>query len=256
MFISMKEFKRTTNCLVDQHNHALIDGLYLEDLDGSLQALIRRDYPKATKNDFICSEHLLHYRLSSMDQMITKDYKQNQRLNHKLTRAMKKDEYQVVDVQEQLENSLTIGQKFADAVAHFGGSWHFLLSFITFIIFWILLNQFHWFGANFDNYPFILLNLFLSIVAALQAPLIMMSQNRSSEYDRLESRNDYQVNQKSEEEIRILHSKIDHIIHQDQPNMLKIQKMQTEMLGSLEAQIAELKRLEEARLKNTDGNKD
>ena len=82
------------------------------------------------------------------------------------------------------------------------------------------------------------------MVAAIQAPLIMMSQNRSAEYDRMESANDYHVNQKSEEEIRVLHSKVDHMIQQDQPNMLQIQKIQTEMLGSIESQVNELRRLQ------------
>ncbi|AUJ32949.1 MAG: DUF1003 domain-containing protein [Liquorilactobacillus nagelii] len=238
------KFDRTVSCLVDHKKYGLVDGVFLGDLDGPLKALIRQDFPKATNNDFICSEHLVHYRLLKMDQMIAKDYRQNNKLNRKLTRVMEKDAYQMVDVREQLEHSLTFGQKVADAVAHFGGSWPFIISFISVMILWILLNVFHWFGSRFDPYPFILLNLFLSMVAAVQAPLIMMSQNRSAEYDRMESRNDYHVNLKSEEEIRVLHSKIDHMIQQDQPNMLQIQKIQTEMLGSIETQVSELRRLQ------------
>ncbi|KRL07291.1 DUF1003 domain-containing protein [Liquorilactobacillus hordei] len=240
-----KNMERGLKCLVDQKEYDLVDGAFLKDLDGSLRALIRRDYPKAADNQFICSEHLVQYRVKKMDQMIAKDYRQNDKLTRKLTRVMENDAYQVIDVREQLEHSLTFGQKIADGVAHFGGSWAFILSFIGIMIFWILLNIFHWFGVHFDPYPFILLNLFLSMVAAIQAPLIMMSQNRSSEYDRMESRNDYQVNQKSEEEIRVLHSKIDHLIQQDQPNLLQIQKIQTEMLGSIESQVSELRRLQQ-----------
>ncbi|WP_311406459.1 DUF1003 domain-containing protein [Liquorilactobacillus uvarum] len=240
-----KKINRTFNCVADHKQYDLVDGVFLGDLDGPLKALIRRDFPKATNEAFICSGHLVHYRLLKMDQMIAKDYRQNNKLNRKLTRVMEKDAYQMVDVREQLENSLTFGQRIADAVAHFGGSWPFILSFITVMFFWILINTFHWLGFNFDPYPFILLNLFLSMVAAIQAPLIMMSQNRSSEYDRLESRNDYHVNLKSEEEIRVLHSKIDHLIQQDQPNLLQIQKIQTEMLGSIESQVSELRRLQQ-----------
>ncbi|GKT03014.1 DUF1003 domain-containing protein [Furfurilactobacillus entadae] len=240
----MQEFNGTVHCLVDQKAYDLVDGVFLEDLDGPLQALIRRDFLKAANHDFICSEHLVHYRLMKMDQMIAKDYRQNRRLNQKLTRVLEDDNYQVVDVREQLEKSLTFGQRVADAVAHFGGSWPFIISFITVMILWIIINVFHLFGVHFDPYPFILLNLFLSMVAAIQAPLIMMSQNRSAEYDRMQSVNDYRVNQKSEEEIRVLHSKIDHVIQQDQPNMLEIQKIQTEMLGSIESQVNELRRLQ------------
>ncbi|WP_281166083.1 DUF1003 domain-containing protein [Liquorilactobacillus sicerae] len=238
-------FDRTVSCLADHKKYDLVDGVFLGDLDGPLKALIRQDFPKATNDDFICSEHLVHYRLLKMDQMIAKDYRQNKKLNRKLTRVMENDTYQMVDVREQLENSLTFGQKIADAVAHFGGSWPFIISFISVMILWILINTFHWFGFKFDPYPFILLNLFLSMVAAIQAPLIMMSQNRAAEYDRMESRNDYHVNLKSEEEIRVLHSKIDHMIQQDSPNLLQIQKIQTEMLGSIEAQVGELRRLQQ-----------
>ncbi|KRL05451.1 DUF1003 domain-containing protein [Liquorilactobacillus oeni] len=236
--------KRTVFCLVDHKEYDLIDGVFLEDLDGSIKALIRRDFPKAANQDFICSEHLVHYRLQRMDQMIAKDYRQNHRINQKLTRVMEKDAYEVIDVQKQLENSLTFGQRVADAVARFGGSWPFIISFVSLMVLWILVNTFHLFGVKFDSFPFILLNLFLSMVAAVQAPLIMMSQNRAAKYDRMESRNDYHVNLKSEEEIRVLHSKIDHLIQQDQPNILQIQKIQTEMLGSIESQVNELRRLQ------------
>ncbi|MFT8868189.1 MAG: cyclic nucleotide-binding protein, partial [Liquorilactobacillus nagelii] len=119
------KFDRTVSCLVDHKKYGLVDGVFLGDLDGPLKALIRQDFPKATNNDFICSEHLVHYRLLKMDQMIAKDYRQNNKLNRKLTRVMEKDAYQMVDVREQLEHSLTFGQKVADAVAHFGGSWPF-----------------------------------------------------------------------------------------------------------------------------------
>ena len=240
----MQEFNGTVYCLVDHKEYDLVDGVFLGDLDGPLRALIRLDFPKATNQDFICSEHLVHYRLLKMDQMIAKDYRQNHKLNQKLTRVLQKDTYQVVDVRQQLEHSLTVGQRVADAVAHFGGSWPFIISFVLIMLLWITVNSLHLFGVHFDPYPFILLNLFLSMVAAIQAPLIMMSQNRSAEYDRMESANDYHVNQKSEEEIRVLHSKVDHMIQQDQPNMLQIQKIQTEMLGSIESQVNELQRLQ------------
>lgn len=93
------------------------------------------------------------------------------------------------------------------------------------------LNVLKPFGIVFDKYPFILLNLALSTLAALQAPLIMMSQNRASDYDRLQAKNDYNVNKVSEEGIRLLHTKLDHLVQQDQSDLLEIQKLQTEMLA-------------------------
>jgi len=109
------------------------------------------------------------------------------------------------------EESLTFGQHIADRVASFGGSWSFIILFTVIIIAWMIINVAQLFGAHFDPYPFILLNLVLSTLAALQAPIIMMSQNRQSQKDRIKSELDYAVNMKAELEIAHLHNKIDHI---------------------------------------------
>lgn len=237
---------KTAPCLVDHAKYDIVDGLTLQELEPQLQALIHHDYPHSLPTDFICSEHLVQYRMQKMDQMIAKDYQQNKKINQQLSHILAKNTYQVVDVNRQLENSLTFGQRVADAVARFGGSWAFIISFVSIMLIWMLLNVLQLFGLHFDPYPFILLNLFLSMVAAIQAPLIMMSQNRAAEYDRLQAVNDFRVNSKSEEEIRVLHSKVDHLIQQDEPNMLEIQKMQTQMLGEIQAQVNELRRLQAA----------
>ncbi|MFD1671536.1 DUF1003 domain-containing protein [Agrilactobacillus yilanensis] len=230
-----------TICLVDHEKHNFEDGVSLRDLDSQLRQLIQHDFPKATGNDFICSTHLVHYRLLEMDQIFDKDQVQSRKLGERMTRLMQRDDYQIVDIHQQLEASLTVGQKVADAVARFGGSWPFIISFISIMIVWIIINVCHLFGFNFDPYPFILLNLFLSMIAAIQAPLIMMSQNRAAEYDRLQARNDFKVNSKSEEEIRVLHAKVDHLIQQDSINLLSIQKSQTQMLGEIQRQLNALK---------------
>lgn len=148
--------------------------------------------------------------------------------------------FKVVNVNKHQRESYTFGQKIADTVAHFGGSWGFIIVSICAMIMWIITNIFQLFNMHFDPYPFILLNLFLSMVAALQAPLILMSQNRSSDYDRLHADNDYHVNLKTEEEMRVLHAKIDRIIQKDNPDLFEIQKMQTKMLGELQKQVNEL----------------
>ena len=133
-----------------------------------------------------------------------------------------------------------VRQKVADEVARFGGSWTFILSFVAFMAIWMGLNVVQPFGIAFDKYPFILLNLALSTLAAVQAPLIMMSQNRASDYDRLQARNDYHVNTQSKEEIRLLHEKIDHLVQQDQSDLLTIQKLQTEMIMGVSQQVEKM----------------
>ncbi|MDF7637244.1 DUF1003 domain-containing protein [Leuconostocaceae bacterium ESL0958] len=235
------------HCLIDQDAFNMVDGAFLHELDPYIQQMIQADHPEAKKDSFICSEHLVAYRLRKLNQMIHEDQHENKAINDKMTKTLSNDDYQIIDVSKKLEKTLTFGQRIADGVARFGGSWTFVISFVVIMVGWIILNVTHLFGSNFDPFPFILLNLFLSMVAAIQAPLVMMSQNRASSYDRMESQNDYHVNLKSEEEIRMLHYKVDHLIQEDQPNTMQIQKMQMEMLASINEQLSILMAEKEAR---------
>lgn len=115
------------------------------------------------------------------------------------------------NIEEEIDNR-TFGQRVADKVAAFGGSWTFIISFFVFILIWIALNVFFLTNKGFDPYPFILLNLILSCLASLQAPIIMMSQNRQEEKDRERAKKDYEVNLKAEDEIRQLNEKLDALL--------------------------------------------
>ncbi|MEN2435326.1 DUF1003 domain-containing protein [Weeksellaceae bacterium A-14] len=134
---------------------------------------------------------------------------------------------------EDDHQSEPLGDRLADRVANFGGSWKFILFFSGFLILWIGINALFLHNKGFDPYPFILLNLFLSCVAALQAPVIMMSQNRQEDKDRQRAKKDYMINLKSELEIRALHEKLDHMIIHQQQELLEIQKIQIEMLNDI-----------------------
>jgi uncharacterized membrane protein len=114
------------------------------------------------------------------------------------------------DINEQLEKEATFGQRIADRVAALGGSWTFIFAFLAMMLVWMLFNLEK--TKPFDPYPFILLNLVLSCLAALQAPVIMMSQNRQNARDRLDARHDYEVNMKAELEIERLHARIDELL--------------------------------------------
>jgi len=131
----------------------------------------------------------------------------------------------------------TVGQKVADQVAAFGGSWNFIILFGVFIFLWILANIYLLLNKGFDPYPFILLNLILSCLAALQAPVIMMSQNRQEEKDRERAKKDYMINLKSELEIRMLHEKVDHLIMRQQEELIEIQKVQIEKMNDILSRI-------------------
>lgn len=119
--------------------------------------------------------------------------------------------------------SSTFGERLSDKIAAFGGSWTFIITFLSFILLWIVVNVFWFMNSGFDPYPFILLNLILSCVAALQAPVIMMSQNRQEARDRERAKDDYEINMKAEKEIKELHKKFDIIIkqHNDMLEMLR-----------------------------------
>ena len=136
------------------------------------------------------------------------------------------------DVNQSVDENLTYGQRLADRIAGFGGSWTFIIFFFVILLTWIGSNV-YLLSQPFDPYPFILLNLILSCLAALQAPVIMMSQNRQEEKDRERSRHDYQVNLKAELEIRMLHEKIDHLILNQQQRLFEIQQIQVEMLKEI-----------------------
>ena len=135
------------------------------------------------------------------------------------------------------EKQLSASQKLADKVASFGGSWGFIITLFSVMLIWILLNASFLRSGAIDPYPFILLNLILSCIAAAQAPIIMMSQNRKESKDRMRAQNDYLVNLKAEIEIRNLHQKIDLLIAEQMKSLFELQKAQLEMMEEIKQQI-------------------
>lgn len=131
------------------------------------------------------------------------------------------------------DDSRTLGERLADKIAEFGGSWGFILSFGSFLLLWVIFNTLVWAAHPPDPYPFIFLNLLLSCLAAIQAPVIMMSQNRQETRDRQHAEQDYKVNLKAELEIRHLHEKVDHLLHHHSQRLLEIQQIQTDLLRQL-----------------------
>jgi uncharacterized membrane protein len=132
-----------------------------------------------------------------------------------------------------LDETTTRGQRAADAVAHFGGSWTFIGIFAAIMVAWVVLNSFILAGYRFDGYPYILLNLFLSMLASIQAPIILMSQNRHAEKDRIDAGHDYEVNLKAELEIMLLHEKLDALRQEQWNELLTMQKEQLALLSKL-----------------------
>ncbi len=133
---------------------------------------------------------------------------------------------------------LSRGQKISDKVARFGGSWFFIIIFVILLIAWIVYNALVPTADRFDPYPFILMNLVLSCIAALQAPIIMMSQNRQEEKDRMRAENDYMINLKAELEIRSLHQKLDILLEEQIKDLYDTQAKQLELLQNIQSKIS------------------
>lgn len=233
--------KKNQICAICGNRFTIMEGLFLRDLSDLLKEQVLKTNSFAKESSFVCLKDLQSLRLEHMQAIIDQDLKIDQEMNDKLKKEMAKDTYVITNINETMFGKRTTGQKLADAVAKFGGSWGFIITFTIILIVWMTINVVHLFGVNFDPYPFILLNLFLSCVAAVQAPIIMMSQNRQADRDRVDSENDYKTNTKSEMEIRILHEKVDQLNEVQWPHILDMQKMQIEVLSEIENEIQSLK---------------
>ena len=203
-----------------------------KNLRQSLLHFINKTHPNFSKNCFLSIEEMNDYREKYISEFLNKKIGNLTEVEKQVIQSVSKNTMISTEVEED-EQEITFGQKLADKVAEFGGSWGFIIFFMTFLVAWILLNVFWLSHHGFDPYPFILLKLILSCIAAIQAPVIMMSQNRQEEKDRERSKKDYKINLKSELEIRELHEKIDHLIIHYQQDLLEIQKTQIDLLENI-----------------------
>lgn len=202
----------------------------------SILELIKQDHPNITDDDFISLSELNLYREKYIANYLSRGLGELSQLENTVMNSLNENKLIVNQIDDE-PSKLTLGQRVADRVADFGGSWTFIISFGFFILIWIGLNVYWFANKGFDPYPFILLNLILSCIAALQAPVIMMSQNRQEEKDRERARNDYMINLKSELEIRMLHEKLDHLMLHQQQELIEIQKVQIEMMNDILSKI-------------------
>ncbi|EIA07787.1 DUF1003 domain-containing protein [Flavobacterium frigoris] len=199
-------------------------------------ALLKADFPDFTTDQFLSITELNLYRERYISNYLSNEIGELSKIEDTVSEEFTESSSTVSKMEEKLEVR-TFGQLVADNVADFGGSWKFIMLFGVFIVLWILANIYILYNKGFDPYPFILLNLILSCLAALQAPVIMMSQNRQEEKDRERARKDYMINLKSELEIRMLHEKLDHLVRHQQEELIEIQKIQIEMMNDILGRI-------------------
>jgi len=229
--ISNKEFPISERVSATTIRHSILD-------------LIQKDNPKFTHESYLSITELNYYREKVVSEYLVKEIGELTELEKTVLDSVNKNKTLTDKIDGDAGKELTTGQRIADKVASFGGSWTFIILFGVFILIWISVNVFWLLNKAFDPYPFILLNLILSCIAALQAPVIMMSQNRQEEKDRDRSKKDYMINLKSELEIRTLHEKIDHLIMDQQQELLEFQKIQIDMMNDILKQMDKKHRTE------------
>jgi len=185
------------------------------------------------ENGWVCTRDLQEFRHKYVQQLLREEKGEISTLEQEVIESLKQQELLATNPDEEHAAGLTFGQRMADRFATRAGSWGFILLFSGVLLLWVVINVVGLFQQPFDPYPFILLNLVLSCLAALQAPIIMMSQGRQESRDRLHAQRDYQINLKAELEIRHLHQKIDHLLSHQWERLVEIQEIQMELIHEL-----------------------
>lgn len=195
--------------------------------------LMKAENPDAVRNGYVCLADHQKYKFGYLQEVIREDKGELSDLEKEVVESLKEQEILSENINVSYIESLTFGERIADKVSSFGGSWKFITLFLAFIIGWMFLNTYILLEKQYDAYPYILLNLILSCLAAIQAPIIMMSQNRRADRDRIEAENDYKVNLKSELQIRQMNTKMEHFMNSQWNRLVEIQQLQADLINDL-----------------------
>jgi uncharacterized membrane protein len=220
-------------CQMCKENKKKEELIPLKLLDIQLLDFIKEKFPACSEQGYICKSDLKKIRLQYVEEVLKKEKGELSNLENKVLQSLKEQEIIAQNINIEFDKSLTLGERLSDKLAAFGGSWRFIIIFFVLLAIWIMINSISLLNKNFDPYPFILLNLILSCLAAIQAPIIMMSQNRMETKDRIRARNDYVVNLKAELEIRNLNERIDNLLTDQWQRLLEIQKIQMDIMSEL-----------------------
>jgi len=195
--------------------------------------LIRKEVGSWSEDGWICTRDLQNYRHKFVQHLLQEERGEITSLDREVIESLREQELLSRNPDQEMTAGLTFGQRMADRLAGLAGSWGFIIIFMAVLLSWIVINTISLFKAPFDPYPYILLNLVLSCIAAIQAPVIMMSQGRQETRDRLHAQRDYQVNLKAELEIRHLHQKLDHLLSHQWERLVEIQDIQMELINEV-----------------------
>src|SRR5262252_4606485 len=181
-------------CQVCKKSKSPNSGMIAELIRPSLLEFIKRKIPDLDGKAFICFEDLGEFRKDYVKEVLEEELGELSALDQEVIESLEQHEILSSNISKQFEKKLTFGERLSDQIAEFGGSWKFLITFGAVLLFWIAVNGVLLATRAFDPYPFILLNLILSCLAAVQAPIIMMSQNRQAVRDRAQAEQDFRVN--------------------------------------------------------------
>jgi len=226
--------KKCAVCNKDYSPNDLISG---DNIHHEIERLIKVDRPGWKDSSYICKSDYEKYRISHIIELISDEHSQIEKLESEVVNNIKSSELVTSNLNSDSNQKFTLGEKIADKVAEFGGSWKFIIIFFILLTAWIVMNSHFLLTKPFDPFPFILMNLILSCLAAIQAPIIMMSQNRQEAKDRIRGENDYKINLKAEIEIRTLHEKVDHLLLAQWSKMIEIQKLQIDLLSEIREKV-------------------
>ncbi len=207
------------------------------DIRSGIFLLIQKAYPDFKVDSYISLDELNTYRRLYLTHLVEQEKGEIAAIDRDVMNAIRTNSILSENIEDGPEAELSMGERLADVIATFGGSWAFIGIFFSFILLWIASNIWILSGKPFDPYPFILLNLILSCLAAIQAPIIMMSQNRQEQKDRQRAEHDYKINLKAELEIKLLSEKIDHLLVHQNKKLLEIQEVQIDYLEDLMKQL-------------------
>ncbi len=229
----MNKRHRTAACHICKKHRPASELILGETIRPSIAALIKKQHPDWLPTSHICRPDFDHFRQEYIRQMLETEKGELSKLDKDVIRSLSKHEIISKNIESEFNQKASFANRLSDRIAGFGGSWKFITIFVAIIIVWVAVNTLALLARPFDPYPYILLNLVLSFVAALQAPIILMSQNRQEQRDRLRGIHDYKIDLKAELEIRHLHEKIDHLISNQWRRLLEIQQVQIEMLEEM-----------------------
>jgi uncharacterized membrane protein len=226
--------EKTGKCEITGKEYPMRDLVRIDSIRPQILEMIKKSYPDwSGDKGMITSDILNTFRNEYVKRMLMEEDGELNKLDLEVMESIKNRDLISAKLDTEDGEKPSMGQRIADKVALFGGSWKFIIIFAIILFSWIFINSYLLLKKPFDPYPFILLNLILSCLAAIQAPVIMMSQNRQEAKDRARAQNDYQVNLKAEIEIRQLHEKVDHILINQAKRLFEIQEIQIELMEQI-----------------------